>query len=372
MTSSFLKNKGNKQKGAATLIISTLLLVTLTLIILFAASYNIMQEKITANQSRSNQAFEAAEAGLEFGIQYLQQNSAVILASPVLGFIPAYSNSSTTNVTLANNSRYTIVYTNPIANNYRLIEITSTGTNADGSSTRVVRQQVQFGSLLMNPPTNSLTSKGSITLGGHGTVTNIESNNTIQSASTITIGGSGSTVTIGGGSVAGAIGSDIQQNISSINSQSQTDFFATYFGASRSTVKNNAAHYYNSSSNSNYSSTLNGMTGTSIWIDQTAGTTTLNGGVVIGSLSNPVLVVVNGPLNLSGNVTIYGLIFVIGSTGITNITGNILITGGMITTDDFNMSGNSNLVYSSSVLNKLQNSTSMSYYAKVPGSWKNF
>ena len=107
MTSSHNQIKRRRIKGAATLIVSTTLLVVSTLIIIFAANYGMMQDKATGNTLRFNQAYQAAEAGLEFGINYLKHNSATILANPVGGFVPAYSDANITNSALPDGSRYT-------------------------------------------------------------------------------------------------------------------------------------------------------------------------------------------------------------------------------------------------------------------------
>ncbi len=358
--------------GAITIILTVILFVLATLIILFAASYSMMQEKTSINFFASTQAYQAAEAGLEYAINYLQKNSATILANPVGGYIPAYSDVNTSNVTLANNSKYTFVYSNPVANNYKLILITSTGTNADGTATRVISQEVQFGSLLISPPSIPITSKGNISIGGNSTVTNTQSGTTVKSGGTVSVSGSGETVLSGGvSSTAGNIKSDIQQNVGSISSLSNGDLFSTYFGVSMGVVKSDISHYYSNSSATNYSSTLNNMTGTSIWIDQTSGVATINGSTVIGSAANPVLLIVNGDLDLSGNVTIYGFVYVIGQAT-TEVLGNVSITGGLISTGDLNLAGHTQLAFSSAVLSSLQNQSSMSYYAKVPGTWKDF
>lgn len=362
-----------RRKGAATLIMTVVLFVLSTLIILFAANLGKLQNQASANLSRYNQAYAAAEAGLEFGINYLKQNSATILANPVSGHIPAYSDSSTSNVTLANNSTYTITYTNPIANNYDLIKVSSTGTSDDGSATHTISQEVEQGSLLSNPPSLPLITKGSVSMSGNAQIINTTSNTTIESASTVSLTGSSSTLLNSGtSSTAGSLGSDIQQNSSSLSSTSQGDFFATYFGASTTAVAGSVSNYYNNSSDTNYSSTLAGKTGTSIWIDQTNGTATINGSTTIGSASNPVLLIVNGSLSLSGNVTIYGFLFVIGTNDITTFSGNTKIIGGMATTETLNMSGSIEVTYDPAVLDNLQNQPSLLYYAKVPGSWKDF
>jgi Tfp pilus assembly protein PilX len=359
-----------KQRGITVLVLTVMLLLAATLIALFAANYSLMQSRTTSNQYRSQQAFEAAEAGLEFGISYLIQNNAAITGSPSGGYIPAYTSASTTNVVLANNSTFSITYTNPIQNNYSLIQITSTGISDDGTSTHVVTQQVQYGSYLLNPSSYTLVTKGTLSLSGNTTVTNTQTNNTLEAGSTVAGSGSFKTVTGSGtSSTSGNFGADITQNVTSLANTANGDLFSEYFGMTEAQYQTKAAHSY--SNLSNYSTTLNGITGTTIWINQTSGNANFSGNSTIGTQANPVLIVINGNLNISGNFTLYGFLFVIGaSSATTNLSGNITITGGIASTDNVSASGNLNLTYDSSVLNSVQTATS--YYAKVPGSWKDF
>ncbi|MDR3491227.1 MAG: hypothetical protein P4M12_04185 [Gammaproteobacteria bacterium] len=357
MTNSILKI----QKGAATLLLTMIMLVTATLIIIFAASYSRMQQKIVSNQYQSSQSYEAAEAGIEFGVVYFQQNSAAILANPVGGHIPAYSNSSTTNVTLGNNSKYTIVYSNPIANNYNLIRITSTGTNADGTSTKVMVQDIAFVSMLSSPPTVPIIVQGGVTMSGNAEVSNFSNTTTIVSGGSLTMSGNASTETASGGSSAGHIRSDIQQNVASIAAMTSTQFFAQYFAAGSGAVKNAVDTVYTS----NYSA-ANGSSGTSIWIDQAA---SFAGNTTIGTSSNPVLLIVNGNLNVSGNLTVYGFVYVIGNIA---ISGNAEINGALTGTGTLSTSGNGEIIFNNNDLTQVQQLGSMSNWGKVPGSWKDY
>jgi len=364
--------KSVRRQGAATLIVTVVLLVLSTLIIIFSANYGIMQSKTISNVDRNSQAFEAAEAGLEFGINYLRDNQTTVLATPVNGFI-SFSNGSTTNVALANGSRFSVVYTNQIANDYTLITITSTGTNSEGTATRVVSQKVKFGSILFSPATAPIVSQGQITMTGNATITNTQYNTTIQSASTVSITGSGHTVLSSGtSSTAGNMQGDIQQNNTTLSNMTQSDFFATYFGNTTDVVKSQMQHVYSNSSSTNYSGQLNGLSGTSIWIDQTGGTASISGNTTIGTPQNPVLLVVNGGLSVSGNLTVYGYIFVFGENVIDSFTGNVTINGGIASTVALSMSGNIAVNYNSSTISNLQNLPAMRYYAKVPGTWKDF
>lgn len=362
-----------KHPGAVTLIITVVLLVLSTLIIIFAANFGMLQEKSTANITRNNEAYNAAEAGLEFGINYLKDNSTIIIATAASGFIPPYSDANTTNVTLSNGSKFTVVYTNPVANNFNLIKVTSTGTNSEGSSTRVVSQLMQFGSVLFSPPSIPIVSQGTINVTGNSTITNTYSPTTIQAAGAVNLTGNAKTVVSSGTSSTSSVhGADIQSNNTALGNLSQSDFFATYFNSSSTNVRSQMENVYTNNTSTNYSSTLNGKTGTTIWIDQTAGTATINGNTTIGSASDPVLLIVNGSLSVSGNLTVYGYIFVFGDNVLDTFTGNVNITGGIASAVNISMLGNISVTYNPTVINTLQNLPSIKYYAKVPGTWKDF
>lgn len=356
--------------GAVTLVFAVVLIVLCTLIIIFAANYGRMQDMTVANQTRNTQAFEAAEAGQEFGINYLKQNAATIKATASGGNIN-YNIPAITDVTLANGSKFTIVYTNPINGNYDLIEITSTGVNADNSSTRIIKQQVQMGSLLVTAPNSALTTKAAVNMSGNTTIINTANSNTVLAGGGVAESGNASLITQTGTYTTTAAGSGVQQNLSSLSSLTNEQFFSSYFGTSISSMSGQFAQVFNNTGSTNYSDSLAGLTGTSVWINQTGGgTASISGNTTIGSASAPVLLVVNGPFSISGNVTIYGFIFVIGPSGIVTLTGNINIIGGLATTDDLTFSGNSNLTFNPTVLEAIKTNPSMSYFAKVPGSWK--
>lgn len=361
-----------RHKGAATLVLTIVLMTLATLLIIFAANYGKLQSKSIANINRNQQAFEAAEAGLEFGINYLNTNNSTILASPSGGYIQPFTNSSVTNVALANGSQFSITYTNPVANDYELIKITSVGISDDATSTHTVSQLVKFGSMLLNAPTVPLTAKGQVSLGGNSQIINTYNDNTISAGGTVNITGSASTIIdTGPSSTAGNIQSDITQSNGSLSGMSDTDFFNQYFGLSPNNIKSGVTHYYSNSSTTNYGSTLSGLSGTSIWIDQTAGQATLNGTLTIGSATDPVLLIIDGDVRFSGNVTIYGYVYILGTTT-TDLTGNVMVVGSMATTNELNATGSIQVVYSPTVLDNLQNHSNMRYYAKVPGSWKDF
>lgn len=65
----------HKQQGAATLLVSIVLLIGVTLITIFAARVGIMDQRIAGNEYRHKEAFAAANAALDQGAAYLAENN---------------------------------------------------------------------------------------------------------------------------------------------------------------------------------------------------------------------------------------------------------------------------------------------------------
>jgi hypothetical protein len=71
----------HRQKGGLTVFTAIMVLVILTLMIFYAVRVGLFSQRISANDVRQKTAFNAAEAGTEQGIQYLLENSGLILSS---------------------------------------------------------------------------------------------------------------------------------------------------------------------------------------------------------------------------------------------------------------------------------------------------
>lgn len=365
-----MKNIKN-QRGAVLLIFVVILLFAITAVVFMLAKNAQLMQKSVANDYQAEQAFEASEAGLEFGIIYLgKNNSTIIKDANADGYIDNFSNSSISNVSLANGSKYTITYSNPNANDFSIVQITSVGTSADGIATREIRQMVKFTSTLTHYSNYSTVVKGNFSLAGNTVVTNTNSNNTIQTGGSVTFNGNAKTViSSGNSSSASSTKSDVSQNNTSLSSESAETLFTSFFGVPSGTVKSGVANYYQNNTDTSYNSILNGKTGTSIWIEQTGGTqATINGNTVIGSAAAPVLLIINGNLTLNGNAVIYGFIYVTDSllTG----SGNAIINGGLVVGGNASDSGNFSVNYNNSVLTKIQQQ--IGNYGKIAGSWDDF
>jgi Tfp pilus assembly protein PilX len=369
-----MKSKHKKKHhGITVLLLAVTLLLISMLLILFAAQYSALQQKISANLYRNQQAFEAAEAGLEAGIAYFQTNYVAIKSNASGGYLTPYLNSSTQNVYLANGSKYSFVFTNPTSNNYQLITVTSTGVNADGTSTRIITQQIQTYGNGISAPTFTLITKGGLDFSSNAIIRNTTTNSNLNAGGSIDISNSAHTITSSGTtSTSSALGSDATENNSALSSLSADSFFQSIFGATQATVKSNANYTFSYVSNHTYNSNLDGVTGSLIWIDQLGGQATINSTTSIGSVSRPVILIVNGNLLIGGSATIYGLVFILNPTNDVTIRKDSTINGALSSTGNIKFQGDATLNYNSSILNALPSVNGVSNYAKVPGSWRDF
>src|SRR5690349_14779726 len=119
-----------KQKGYALLATSLVIMLGVAISAYVAARALTAEQRIENADYRQYQAFTAAEAGLEFSLAYLNANQSTILVNDPAnsGFIQSFSNAQVTNVAFANNTTFSIAYSNPVINNFTLVKVISQGT----------------------------------------------------------------------------------------------------------------------------------------------------------------------------------------------------------------------------------------------------
>jgi Tfp pilus assembly protein PilX len=102
-----------------------------------------------------------------------------------------------------------------------------------------------------------------------------------------------------------------------------------------------------------------------VWVD---GDLTINSAGAIGSSTDPVMLIVDGSMTFSNNVTIYGVVYSRAATWVTSGTGTI--EGAAIAENDLGGSGSGTYVYNRDVLNLLR--LRYGSFVVVPGSWKDY
>lgn len=354
----------SRMKGAALLIVTAILILAAVSYFIFSAGYVRLNTRTASNQYMNIEAYNAAEAGLQYGMAYLQANSSTIIATASAGKI----NDTLSAVTLGNSSKFTVNYTNPTTSSYTLLTIKSTGTSSDGSSTRVVQQQVYQQTTSI---TYSAMSAGNMTFVGGSTLTNTVNNLNVETGGSFTINNGAYTVTSSGTSTTqGNIKSDVQQDVTSLQGLTESEFFQSVFGESEASAQAQATatgtYYNNSVSGGDYSQTLSGKTGVTIYINQSS--VTLGQGVTIGSAASPVTLIVEGDLSIANGVTLYGFVYASGPSAGFNLAGGAVIYGGIASYGVMNISNGFKLTYET-YPKIVGGSTSYSF---VPGSWKDF
>lgn len=103
-----------------------------------------------------------------------------------------------------------------------------------------------------------------------------------------------------------------------------------------------------------------------LWVE---GGMTIASNVVIGTVGDPPLIIVNGDVMLDGPMQINGMLVALGDLDWTN-TGSLtsLITGMLLVQGDMAATGSMDIHYRQSIANQLRNRQGS--YARVPGGWK--
>ena len=370
--------------------ITLMMLFSLTMIAVFAAKTSVTEIQVAANEYRTKQAQEAAQAGLEQGqveIMELQTtNTGGLLqldqidgnTNPALGFVDMNPTANFFRVNgtpgvLSNGSRYILTYENvdrdggvfdPARDNY-LIRITSVGLSDDNAARRQIQQLMMLVPWLANAPEAALTAKDLVDIGGNVAVTNMITDLAVHAGGAYSRSGSASTETTNGSNQA----SDVIQNDASLAGMTNDQFFFNFFGQTKSAMKAQATQI----SCDNCNGDLNGLTGQMIWVNpSTPGSTPqVNSNSVIGSTTQPVVLIIEGGasgFHLNGTADIYGIVYVIGDWDNSG-GGNATITGAAVAEGDFQSTGTPNPTYDEQVLNRLN---ALGRFARIPGSWKDF
>ena len=361
------------QRGFALLSTTLILLLVLTIMSIFTARTVIQHQTITANLFKTQQAFEAAQAGMEYAITYLNDDPTAVTNWMVLG------------ASLSDGSSYQVQY-QYLDENGTLMRLDSTGTSADGTATRTIMQKIKLNTAVTVVQVRPATTRGPVILDGNASITNLENDSTITSGSTVTFSGTSQTILSGGtGSNGAGMGPDVVENDPTLSAMTPSAFEMATLGRSIASMQYLATENFSYGVNHDYAGELAGLENVTIWITQTAGTASLSGGVTIGSAENPVNLIINGPLTMMGNITVYGNVIATGDVqmvggtlinGLLYSGGNVsigasgtpMVEGAVVVDGQLDINGNASIIYNSTMLQDALSAGGS--YGKIPGSWK--
>jgi hypothetical protein len=388
-----------------TLFMSLVLLILTSMVAAYTGSAILFERKISANEFRSGQAFEAAESGLATALAYMgsaggadKDNSGAV--DPIFDTDGDGVGNVNSN-TFSDSSSVTVTVTGAFPN----YEVQAVGVSDDGTATRTISIIGAAVDSLPNLPENPLTARGGIAVNGSATVHNPEGMTTIWSGDDVDLGSNNATATnIADPSDAGyptcmdtsmtcgttrssskvAIGLDVVENDSSLSNLSSAQMFQNFFGVSmanyrdsRVTLEVAAADANNLASNENNPG-VQLAAGEVIWIEGDASltdNTTVGCEVpVVGAGSCPVasldpsILIINGNLTTDGTPTFHGAVYVVGDI---DLSGNNTIHGAAVVGGDntSTTSGSLDIWYNSDLLEQSRDNGPLS---GSPGSWRDW
>jgi hypothetical protein len=394
-----------KQRGAVTLVMALVLLVLTTLVAGYTGSAVLFERRISANEFRSGQAFEAAESGLSSALAYMGSRGGADKNRD--GAIDPIFDTNADGIgdanitTFADNSSVTVAVNGTFPN----YTIQSVGMSDDQTAMRTVWTVGASVDALPNSPDNPLTARGAIFVGGSASVHNPEGHSTIWSGADVDLGSNNATATnIANPADAGypscmdtsmtcgttrssskvAVGLDVIANDSSLSNLSNSQMFQNFFGTSmanyrdsRVTLEVTAANANNPASDSASPGVHLGA-GEVIWVEGDTvlqNTTTVGcevpvmggGNCPVGNL-DPSILIINGNLQTSGTPTFYGVVYVVGRV---DVGGNNTVHGALVVVGQTQSAagGSLDVWYNSDVLTRSRDNGPL---AGNPGSWRDW
>ena len=390
------------QKGAATLVMSLVLLTLITMVSVYTSRTILLEQKISANDFRERQAFEAAESGLATAISYVSSTGGADkdqdgTVDPV--FDTDADGIGDSNIrTFPDFSSVTVTITG--ASPVFLLQ--SIGVSDDLTATRTVRSIGATLDVLPNSPDNPMTTRGNVVAIGSATVYNPEGHSTIWSGGDVDLGANNSTATnIANPSDPGypscmdtsmtcsttrssnkvAVGLDVLEYDTMLSNLTSEQMFQNFFGASMANYRESRVTLEVMGANANNLATNSASPGVHlgvgevIWVEGNASlinTTTVGCGVSVNGAAtcpnanlDPSVLIINGDLTTQGTPKFYGIVYIVGNmtlSGNTTITGAAVIGGNTTNTTG----GSVDVWYSSDLLNMTRDNGPL---GGSPGSW---
>lgn len=371
----------NSSRGVAVLGTTLLLLLTISLMTLYANKGIWLEQRATLNQTRAKQALEVAEAGVEFALTRINKKIADFfvytagewaLVTPT----PAISQS-------VGSGSFNVVI-EKVANQIFLLKSTGQADCAGTvcQSEAVVSTKIRINSVVFNKPNAALT-----TLDGAQVQGSVKVSGGTAGAVAVYSGGQGVSKGGAGGSFICDAGSpkvpavrtdDYGQTYTCGASDSyfanNESFFKRFFGLNEQSIKKLAVLKDAGDDPTLFDG------GSLYWIE---GNPSWGGSGTIGTVARPVVVVVKGDLQVTGGLNFNGILYVIPSVSCspTSIycssgakdfyrwSGGLSTSGAVIIEGAVEVNGSVDTTYNPAVFNNFE---TVATVTRILGSWKDW
>jgi Tfp pilus assembly protein PilX len=405
-----------RQRGAGALVAVVLLYVAMAIIVVFTNRNLIFEQKTSANQYRSTLALEAAEAGLEWATTMLNKSGRITAQCVDLGsgsgtpfrdkYLAFASNAWTplapgtvvaSCVTSQSGTNWTcscpVAGTAPavaapagggfkpgfaiaFATNSatRSVDLVSYGCTSvinsatcTGDAAATVRVTLASVSALATAPGAPLTARGAVDVGNAALgVHNGDPNSagvTVNAGMGIDAANLRITSTPGTPPNSTLVGND-----DSLRSASEDQMFQTFFGVPKTTWRDSVADA-RLTCPCTESSVSNALASGArkLWLQ---GDLSMNANLTLGSYNDPFIMIVDGTIEMRGDLAIYGVMYSTGITWDNTGGGSALLVGAAISEGSYGGNGTPDYYYDPRVIANLMEIPGA--FARVPGSWRDF
>ena len=374
-----MKTLLKKQTGAVTLFISVMLIVSITLVAILSGKTILTETKIAADNYRISQAVASANYAMDYGVNYfdnggfdqigaIDATTGAVIGDGTIDTIAELSLTSTDNAqtTYASISFHNdpdigagasqnfarLCLATGISPRLDVGTMVAIGWSDDREAIRTITQCIGTLEVVRNEgPKQPLVAQGQVMVTGNARIINRYTDVTVWSGGDVNIGSSSSMATYIKDSSVGTLtaaqltevpgngagapnntelnsnknlgnGSDIIDDDPNLGNLSGLEFFENFFHFNRVRFKQQATDIGQVYNNISSADGKSGM----IWIEGDAHMT----GGTIGSMTSPVIIVVNGDLQSTGNSSIFGLLYVVGKYavgGTINVVGSNIVEG---------------------------------------------
>ena len=431
MTARNIPARRAQQRGVAALVITLVLFFTMMLAALYVNRNLVFEQRSSANQYRATQAFEAAEAGLEWAAAMLNNNARVgadcqAAGAPGSSFRDRFLAQDRTSSRFAGRTWNNAGSAAPLqaacvraaggwscacpgdaapalaapvgdspapafilkfagGDKPGVLRVVATGCTslagacAPGSADRpdaTSTVEVSFGLLpaIATLPVAALTARGSVDAGAAaiGLHHADAASGGVAVHAGAMIAAPLARLSVPAGSVAGEA---LVEGDAALAALSPERLFSTYFGIDKLAWKNQPV-VRRVACGADCAGPLasaidSGVGNTMLWVSPSPGTPArIDGPVTLGSPERPVVIVVDGALQLGGAVRLHGVVYSGSLRWVDNGSAGALLRGAAIVEGDYSGDASADLVYDAPLLATLQTATGS--FARINGSWRDY
>ncbi len=413
------------QRGAGALVAVVLLYVAMAIIVVFTNRNLIFEQKTSANQYRATLALEAAEAGLEWATTMLNKSgritaqcvdvtagsgvnfrekyldyersripnwapivgsgtvvaacvtgqdrtdwtcscpsvSAGALVSPVSAVAPAVGGFK---------PGFAIAFvTNPATRSVDLVSYGCTSVinsaTCAGDASATVRVTLANVSALATAPGAPLTARGAVNVGN--AALGVQNGDPTSAGVTVNAGMGINAPNLRITSTPGTPPtSTLVGNDDSLRNSTEDQMFQTFFGVPKATWRDSVADARLTCPCTETSVSGALATGArKLWLQ---GDLSMNANLTLGSANDPFILIVDGMVEMRGDLAVYGVMYSTGITWDNTGGGSALLVGAAISEGNYQGNGTPDYYYDPRVIANLLDIPGA--FARVPGSWRDF